>query len=83
MDIPLIEAEKAALYKLVKHIKYLTSNNQRPGSAFDDFDPRLSFLWQVGDYVIRSCKIGGMPETCPKIHSFNQRCPIQSRLKLY
>ena len=26
-------------------------------------------------------KIVGMPDTYPKIHSFNQRCPIQSRLQ--
>ena len=23
----------------------------------------------------------GKPDTCPKIHSFNQHCPIQSRLQ--
>ena len=26
-------------------------------------------------------KSAGMPDTRPKIHSFNQRCPIQSRLE--
>ena len=29
------------------------------GSAFDDLDPRLSLLCQVGDDVIRPCKICG------------------------
>ena len=58
-----------------------TSNNQRLGSVFDDLDPRLSLLFQVGDNVICSYKI---PEDAkymsqdPFIHTLNQSCPIQS-----
>ena len=50
-----------------------TSNNQRLGSVLDDLDPRLSLLCQVGNDVIRPCKIcglWGMPDVRPKIHSF-------------
>ena len=49
------------------------SNNQRLGSAFDDLDPRLSLLCQVGDDVIRPCKIcrarGCQIRTPRSIHS--------------
>ena len=62
--------------------KVKTSNNQRLGSAFDDLDPRLSLL--CGG-VICPCKIiyGGCQIRVPRstIDSFNQRCPIQSRLQ--
>ena len=51
----------------------MTRNNQRLGSAFDDLDPRLSFLCQVGDDVSSPWKICG---GC-QIHSF----VIQSRLQ--
>ena len=36
-----------------------TSNNQRLGNAFDDLDPTLSLLYQVGDDVIYPRKIYG------------------------
>ena len=51
--------------------KSTTSNNQRTGSALDDLDPRLSLLCQVGDDVIRPCKIcGGCQIRVPRsIHS--------------
>ena len=53
----------------------LTSNNQRLGGAFDDLDPRLSLLCQVGDDVIRPCKIcGGCQKRVPRsINSFHDR----------
>ena len=54
----------------------MTRNNQRLGSAFDDVDPRLSFLCQVGDDVTRPWKIC---RGC-QINSFVDR-PIQSRLQ--
>ena len=58
----------------------ITSNNKKIGSAFEV--TRLSLFCQVGDDVIRPCKICAMmPDTRPKIHSFNWRCPIQSRLQ--
>ena len=41
-----------------------TTNNQRLGSVVDDLDPRLSPLWQVGDDVIRPCKICGGYQLC-------------------
>ena len=46
-----------------------TCNNQRLGSAFDVTGQALSSLpsW--------------MPDTCPKIHSCNQHCPMYSRLQ--
>ena len=37
----------------------ITSNNQRLGSTFDDLDPRLSLLCQVGDDVICPAKSAG------------------------
>ena len=60
----------------------LVINSQRLGSAFDDLDPRLSLLCQVGDDVIRPCKIcGGFQIRAPRsIHSINVS-PIQSRLQ--
>ena len=42
---------------VLKKVQIITSNNQRLGSAFDDLDPRLALLCQVGDVVIRPCKI--------------------------
>ena len=50
----------------------ITGNNQRLASAFNDLDPRLSLLYQVGDDIIRPCQnnLRGMPNTHPKIHSF-------------
>ena len=53
------------------------------GNVFDELEPRLSLLCQVGDDVIRPCKIcGGCQIRVPRsIHSLNQRCPIQSRLQ--
>ena len=58
-----------------------TSNNQRLGSAFDDLDPRLSLLCQVGD-VIRPCKIcGGCQIRVPRSFHSLIDCPIQSRLQ--
>ena len=62
-------------------ITLTTSNNQRLGSAFDDLDPRLSLLYQVGDDVIHPCKICGMPDTHPKIHSLIDRLSHTSRLQ--
>ena len=49
----------------------MTRNNQRLGGAFDDLEPRLSFLCHVGDDVIRPCKIcGGCQTRVPRsIHS--------------
>ena len=49
-----------------------TSNNQGLGSGFDDLDPRLSLLCQVGDDLIHPCKIyGGCQIRIPRsIHSF-------------
>ena len=46
---------------------------ERLGSAFDELDPRLSLLCQVGDDVIRPCKIcGGCQIRVPRsIHSIN------------
>ena len=62
----------------------LTSNNQRLWSVyvFDDLDPRLSPLCQVGDDVICPCNIcGGCQIRLPRsIHS-SIDCPIQSRLQ--
>ena len=51
-----------------------TSNNQRLGSAFDDLNFRFSLLCQVGDDVIRPCKICGGCQICvPRsIHSCMQ-----------
>ena len=44
--------------------------------------PPSSLLCKVFDVVIRPRKnLRGMSDTRPKIHSFNQRCPIQSRLQ--
>ena len=50
---------------------------------FDGLDPKLSFLCQAGDDVIRPCKnCGGCQIRVPRsIHSFIQHCPIQSRLQ--
>ena len=59
---------------------FKTSNNQRLRSVFDV--TRLSLLCQVGGGIIRPCIIyGGCQIRRPKIHSFNQRCPIQSQLQ--
>ena len=63
----------------------LTSNNQRLGSAFDDLDPRLSLLCQVGDDVMNPPlqNIRGIPDMHPKINSFTfVDCPIRSRLQM-
>ena len=38
------------------HLHLTTSNKQRLWSAFDDIDPRLSLLCQVGDDVICPCR---------------------------
>ena len=50
-----------------------TGNNQRLGCAFDDLDPRPFVLCQVGDNVIRPCKIYGGYQICVSrsIHSIN------------
>ena len=60
-----------------------TSNNRGSGSALDYRDPRLSLLCQVGDDVIRPCKIcGGCQIPVPRfIHLLPIDCPIQSRLQ--
>ena len=57
----------------------LTSNNQRLGSASDV--TRLSLLCQVGDDVIRPCKIcGGCQIRVPRsIRSIS--CPMQPRVQ--
>ena len=50
-----------------------TSNNQRLGRVFHDLDPRLSLLCQVGDDVIRPCKIcGGCQIRVPRPNSFTE-----------
>ena len=62
----------AYAFEMVLNVKYVfhfphtnyTSDNQRLGSAFDDLDPRLSLLCQVGDDVIRPCKICGGCQIC-------------------
>ena len=45
-------------------------NNQRLGSALDDLDPRLSFLYQVGDCHPPQQKIRGMSDTHAKNDPF-------------
>ena len=54
-------------------VRVKVSHNQRLGSAFNDLEPRLSLLCQVGDDVIRPCKIcGGCQISVPtSIHSIN------------
>ena len=48
-----------------------------------DLDPSLPLYWQVGDDVIRLCKIFGVSGSCGKICSINDVCPIQSLSYLY
>ena len=71
----LVTQQKSIRYNATSNtIKLLqTSNNQRLGSVFNDLDPRLSLLCQVGDDVIRPCKIcGGCQIHIPRsIHSIN------------
>ena len=45
------------LYRIFELIEEYTRNNRRLGSAFDDLDPKLSLRCQVGDDVVRLCKI--------------------------
>ena len=60
----------------------ITSNNQRLGSAFNDLDPRLSLLFQVGVDVIRPCKIcEGCQIHIPRSFDLFVDRPTQSRLQ--
>ena len=59
----------------------ITSNNQRLGSAFNDLDTNFSLLCQIGDDVIRPCKICGDSRYASQ-DPFVQCCPIQSRLQV-
>ena len=60
---------------------YKTSGYQRLGIAFDDLDPSLSLLCQVGDDVIRHSKICGGCKIRLQDPIVHGNCPIQPRIQ--
>ena len=72
--LPLLESPTSAFGY------YLNTSNQRLGSVFDDLDPRLSLLYQVGDDVSAPAKSARDARYAPQdpfIHLLIN-CPIQS-----